>query len=106
MNGSQRMAVAGCDTNGGGDIWFTDRQLNNVDNWFSAQSTWSEAEEFVSSQTEIYTPVLVAAPDNQLLALWSQRIGSKSGSCSYSITRSVGETWTSQGQLFDRLRVA
>jgi hypothetical protein len=72
LNGNQRLAVLGCDSSGGGDIWFTERNLNDVDSWFSQQSAWSEVEELTSSQTKIDTPVLLAAPDNQLLALWSQ----------------------------------
>ena len=73
LNGSDRLAVVGCDTNGGADIWFTDRLLGDVSSWFSAQSDWSNPQEFVNGQIAIESPVLLAAPDNDLVALWSQK---------------------------------
>jgi hypothetical protein len=69
LDGSNRLAVVGCDTSGGGDIWFTDRQLEDVASWFSSQSAWSKAEEFVSGQIAIDSLVLIAAPNNDLMAL-------------------------------------
>lgn len=102
LDGSQRLAVAGCDTNGGGDIWFTDRQLDDAANWFSSETAWSEVEEFVSSQTEIDAPVLLAAPDNHLLALWSQADQATGNTDQEAIhlARWDGESWTQTGPIF------
>lgn len=41
-----RIYVVGCDQGGGGDIWFTTRVMEPVDNWFSASVVWGEPDVF------------------------------------------------------------
>jgi len=50
------LAVVGCNLGGGGDIWFTSRELSDYSDWYSTPSDWSNPEELMSSQNGINSP--------------------------------------------------
>ena len=68
----EKIAVVGCDSGEGADIWFTRRGLSDISFWYASPSEWIEPEELISSQNRIDSPVLVAGEDELVHVLWSQ----------------------------------
>jgi hypothetical protein len=64
--------ISGCDQAGGQDIWILARPLTDISSWFSAQQVWSLPAVVSASPTHILQPVLLAGPDSQIHAFWSQ----------------------------------
>jgi hypothetical protein len=66
------LAVVGCEASGDGDIWFTQRDLLEVGDWFSSEKSWSRPSELLTSTDEFQSPVLISGPENLLHVFWSQ----------------------------------
>jgi hypothetical protein len=71
FEGSQ-LFVAGCDSNGGGDIWFTRRSAGTIDDWFPLPLTWSTPSIVYSSQSIIPAVKIISDEDTYVHALWNQ----------------------------------
>ncbi|HLE16323.1 MAG TPA: sialidase family protein [Anaerolineales bacterium] len=93
---NNQLAVVGCDTGDGKDIWFTSRRLSNIADWFPTEAGWSKPFELVTKPLEMKAPVLVSGPGKLLHVLWSQASGDRSDSNRTSIfyIGGDGEVWT------------
>jgi hypothetical protein len=81
--GEDQILMIGCDEGEGGDIWFTKRPLEPVDDWFPPSSVWSAPIPVATTDSEITSPVMVADDEGGMHAFWSQADGS---------SRNVAET--------------
>ncbi len=94
---SGELAVVGCDTGGGGDIWITDRVIGNAEEWFPPDSAWTSPELVEQSTNPISSPILLADSAGRLHAIW---IGNESGTESSPSLESIlysrkdSDVWT------------
>ncbi len=86
INQSGELAVVGCDTAGGGDIWITARSIGNAEEWFPPDSAWTSPELVVQSTNPISSPILLADSEGRLHAFW---IGNESVAESSSDVESI-----------------
>ena len=98
----ERLEVIGCDEAEGADIWYTNRELSDISNWFSSPSDWNVPSELISSLNQINSPVLVSGSDELLHVLWSQAISSSDVDDSASIYYMGwdGERWSQPLTIF------
>lgn len=67
-----KVFFAGCDTAGGGDIWWIERDLGDLVAWFPNPSSWSLPDTITTVPSEIAGPVLLAGSEERLHAFWIQ----------------------------------
>lgn len=67
------LLVVGCDTGKGGDIWFTERSIDNVSEWFPPPSAWAEPETVTITDTPITNPIVLSDSKGRMHAFWIQR---------------------------------
>lgn len=64
--------VVGCDTNAGSDIWWLQRQIEDVTNWFPEDPVWSSLTSVTEGNAIIFDPSVVSGGDNLLHVFWAQ----------------------------------
>jgi hypothetical protein len=80
------LLLTGCDTAGGGDVWFSSRPIGDVTEWFPPDPIWKPPSEAFSGEQPFLSPVLFYGPDERLHAMWTQLDDTSSaGSESYRI---------------------
>jgi len=107
--GRAQVAFVGCDQNGGGDVWFINRQIGETSNWFPSSSNWKAPEVIASGKDRTPAPVLLGDKDGRLHVFWYQANENQAGSAIY-YARLADEKWmdptpvySSPDQVIDRL---
>lgn len=67
-----RLLVVGCDESGGGDIWFTERQIDSLDYLFPLPSEWSGDTNIISVPRSLSSLSSVVDGRNNAHAVWIQ----------------------------------
>ena len=70
-----QLFVIGCDHGAGSDIWFLNRSLGEITNWFPPPSTWKVPTAITSSEYEFQSLQTVADDAGEVHALWMQPTG-------------------------------
>ncbi len=66
------LVVVGCDTGRGGDIWFTQRSIGDISEWFPPPSAWTEPEVVTTTDTPITYSMMLSDSKGRMHAFWIQ----------------------------------
>jgi len=92
--------VAGCDRGIGGDVWFTSRQLDDIDSWFPTDSGWSNPINIASS-IGITLPSSAASDSaGNIHFIWSMLEDLNDEGASLQYARSDGSFWSPPQNIF------
>lgn len=94
LDSANQLYLIGCDAGAAQDIWFMNRPLANVQNWFSEESTWSSLTTLSSTEGIVSSVSLEAGAGNLLHAIWAQSSSSLDESKTIRYARWDGLTWT------------
>jgi hypothetical protein len=111
VTGNMQLLVIGCGTGSGNDIWALKRPLDGIETWFVPEEipVWSPPAALVSSDSELFSPALVASADGRLHVFW---VGMKEEGLETAIhyVRWNGTQWSRPAPVFtggaDRLAAA
>ena len=67
-----RLVMVGCDTNSG-DIWFTNRSLESVSQWFPKPSNWSAPITVATGSANLSSLKMISDQRGRLHVVWDQR---------------------------------
>lgn len=79
------LLVVGCDAGSGGDIWLTERNVSNVNNWFSSSLVWSDAATVSTDLKNVTSVEMVPDTKGGVHAFWNQTEMTPTGNSSSSI---------------------
>jgi hypothetical protein len=68
----QRLVIVGCGAGESGDIWWLERTLGDVAEWYPHESLWQALTTITREDAHFSSLVLVADSDGRIHALWSQ----------------------------------
>lgn len=97
LNEKGEVLVVGCDmAASGGDIWFTSRALEDSSTWFPPPALWVFSSSINSSESEIFSPVLIPAGQSDAHALWIQKSTTTASGSEYGIyySNQLDGTWS------------
>ena len=80
----------GCDNEEGGDIWFMQRAVDDVSDWFPEDPVWNPLTSVATVNTSINDPVLVTGIENLVHMFWVQSDGTQAGETSGTINYADG----------------
>ena len=66
-----QLFLIGCDISGGGDIWFSNRAIESINDWFSL-SSWTIPQNISSTTNLILSPVIISDSTGRLHIFWCQ----------------------------------
>jgi hypothetical protein len=78
-----QLFIVGCDKGNGGDIWFSSRSLETIEDWFPSSLTWTAPVDVTNVDQEISALSSVADGENNIHTFWVQ---------TPSLDRDTGET--------------
>lgn len=96
LTSNKRLAVVGCEIGGEGDIWFTERLLVDLQDWFPQDLVWKNIASLRIGRNELLTPVLASDDRGYTHAIWSHpsEINAVGQSTVLSYIRFDGIQWT------------
>ena len=72
LPGTQMLSAAGCDVNGNQDVWFTQKSLSDLEDWFLPYSSWNNPLEIALAPYAIDGVNLNVDSGGNFHALWTQ----------------------------------
>ena len=103
IGGENMLYYAGCDPDGTGDVWITDRAIGLVADWFPPPPVWSKPSLLAGNAMKIFKPVSISDSSGRIHVLWTQEDQSESGERVTPIyyTRSGEEGWLTPVHILD-----